>query len=358
MKMQGKLSWFMGAVAALAATCAGAYPGESIMLDPATGDYIITYWDDSVEDSYGKPTQPELMKTTFVPATKIVPSIQSRFRLYGEENVRYDYSVSNGKAAKQSIVTISLEQAGRIANEQDARFATATENELEQAIFANMSSVDAPGNWTGYIRREQARIFWGADDLEVDGIRAGRTQSGFGFLSLALPGISEARIEGLGAVFGYAGSGPAEDSAIRDELARLRMNDFIARPAAVPTIAVPTPFDPAVVLERIQAHAHTWIAKQLLDSAFSAQLDRYFQSAISAYRLNQPKVGKKHIQTMRELIKKEHADADREDDKDDRGEKGDDHDKNKRILIDKLAARILDFDLKYVAKRMGGDKDD
>ncbi|HEY4696554.1 MAG TPA: hypothetical protein VIH29_00915 [Gallionella sp.] len=61
---------------------------------------------------------------------------------------------------------------------------------------------------------------------------------------------------------------------------------------------------------------------------------------------------------MRELIKKEHADADREDDNDERGEKGDHDDKNKRALIDKLAARIFDFDLKYVTKRMGGDKDD
>lgn len=87
-------------------------------------------------------------------------------------------------------------------------------------------------------------------------------------------------------------------------------------------------------------------------------MDRYFQAAISAYRLNQPKIGKEHIQTMRELIKKEHADADREDDNDDRSEKGDQDDMNKRALIDKLAARVLDFDLKYVLKRMEHEQEE
>lgn len=110
-----------------------------------------------------------------------------------------------------------------------------------------------------------------------------------------------------------------------------------------------------MTLERIQTQMHTWIASQLLDPIFSSQLDRYFQSAISAYSLNQPNAGKKQIQTMRELIKKEQPDTDREDVGND---SGDDHDTNKRALIDKLAARILDFDLKYVTERMGGDNED
>jgi hypothetical protein len=344
----------MGVVAVLAATCAGAYPGENITLDPVTGNYIITYWDDSIEDGDGNPTQPELMKTTFVPATKVIPTIQSRFRKYGAENIRYDYSVSNGKDAKQSIVIITLEQVGRIANEQDVRFATATESELEQAIFANMSALDSPANWTGHIRHEQARIYWSADDLKVDGVRAGRSQTGFGFLSLALPGISEARMEGIGAVFGYAGSGPAEDSTILPELNRLQDNDFVPRNAAVPAIAVPNPFDAAVLLDRIQAQMHGWIGMKLLDATFSSLLDRSFQSAISAYRLNQPRVGKQEIQTMRELLKKEQPDLgrDEEHESDNSHEKNDDR---KSALIDRLAARVLDFDLEYVTKRMDDD---
>lgn len=94
---------------------------------------------------------------------------------------------------------------------------------------------------------------------------------------------------------------------------------------------------------------------QLIDPVFASELDRNFQSAISAYRLNQIDVGKKEIQTMRELVKREQPDADREDERDD---SGDDRDTRKRNLIDRLAARILDFDLKYVMKRADGDEDD
>ncbi|MDO8313565.1 MAG: hypothetical protein Q7T25_16660, partial [Sideroxyarcus sp.] len=142
---------------------------------------------------------------------------------------------------------------------------------------------------------------------------------------------------------------------IAKQIQALDDNDFVARNAAVPTIAVPTPFDPAVVIERIQTHTHTWIGMQLLDAAFSTQLDRYMAAAADAYRRNQPKAGKEHIETLRKMLRKEQPDADKEEGKDD---KGDDHDTNKRTLIDKLAARILDFDLKYVTKRMGGDKDE
>jgi len=89
----------------------------------------------------------------------------------------------------------------------------------------------------------------------------------------------------------------------------------------------------------------------LLDSAFSTQLDRYFQAAANAYRLNQPKSGNKQLQAMRELLEKQYDDLEEE-------SEGGDDDKKKvssTPVIDKLAARVLDFDLKYVIKRVGGD---
>lgn len=359
MKTPNKLCRVVGIAFMLVSLCAQAYLGERIVLDPSTGDYTITYWDDInySDDPTGPPAG--LLQTTFVPATKIAPAIRSKFRLDEAGFVVYSYTISNGASAKQSIVSLSLEQTARIKGERDFPAVTATEKEVGEAIFANMSALDSPNNWSGniYSLLGYSRVVWSPDERKTGGVKADRTKGGFGFASLALPGLSEAQMKGEGAVFGYAGEGPADDSAILAELDRLRKNNFIARPAAVPTIPVPIPFDAAVVLERIQAHAHTWITQQLIDPAFSSQLDRYFQSAISAYRLNQPKAGKKHIQTMRELIKKEHADADREDEKDEKGD-GDDKNKTKRPLIDKLAARVLDFDLKYVAKRMGGDKDD
>jgi hypothetical protein len=186
------------------------------------------------------------------------------------------------------------------------------------------------------------------------GITPGNNQAGFGFISRDLPGIGNVKLHGYVPISeGYVDEGPNPESEVGKQLFALEKNNFVLRNAAVPTIAVPEPFDAAVTLERIQSHMHSWIAMQLLDPALSAQLDRSFQSAISAYRLNQPKVGKQHIQEMRALLKKEQPEADKEE-----ADNDDAKDKNRRALIDKLAARILDFDLKYVTKRMGGDKDD
>lgn len=358
MKTPIKFRWIMGMVSLLASLYAQAYPGESIVLDPVTGNYIITYWDDINYSNTPNGPPAGLQQTTFVPATKIIPTISSRFRLGGAGSVAYSYTMSNGTTAKQAIVGLWLEQTERVKGEHDLLTTTAPLSELTQAMSANMSTVDSPNNWRGNIIRINAsRIAWRPDDVHTGGVKAGSTLTGFGLSSLALPGISEARMMGVGEAFGYAGDGPADDSAILPELNRLKDNNFIARNAAVPTIAVPDPFDAAVTLERIQTEMHTWVDKQLLDATFSSQLDRSFQSAISAYRLNQPKVGKKEIQTMRELLKKEQPDLgrDEEHESDKSQEKNDDR---KSALIDRLAARVLDFDLKYVTKRAGGDKDD
>lgn len=76
-------------------------------------------------------------------------------------------------------------------------------------------------------------------------------------------------------------------SAVFAELHQLCDNDFVRRNAAVPTIAVPVPFDAAVLQDRIRAHVDTWASKQLFDPAFAAQLDRYMVPAADAYRHNQ-----------------------------------------------------------------------
>ena len=89
----------------------------------------------------------------------------------------------------------------------------------------------------------------------------------------------------------------------------------------------------------------------MLDVSFSSQLDRYFQAAIDAYSHSQPKVAKEHIQTLRKMLKNEHEGIDHEEDEE-KNER-----KSARVSIDRLAARVLDFDLKYVLKRSGGERD-
>lgn len=350
MKIPARVHLCVFAAAMTISLAAHSYPGESIVLDPATGDYTVNYWSGA-----------SLGQIVFVPATKITPAVQSKFELSSAEKINYRYTVSSGLQSKQRLNSILIDPARQLIVGRDvpANFDSLTSQEESAAL-------KAPNGWEGWIAPslsgDGARVSWHptydmhpTSDMESNGIKPGDTLHGFGLSSYALPGLGIIQLRGAHPVLSFPDEGFGSDSAIADQFYRLP--DFVPRTAAVPTIAVPSPFDPAVTLERIQAHMHTWIAKQLLDTSFSTQLDRSFQSAISAYRLNQPKVGKKQIQTMRELIHKEYQDLGSDEEHESEKSQGKDYDK-KSALIDRLAARILDFDLEFVTKRMGGDKED
>jgi len=329
------------------------------MLDPVSGNYNITYWNDSMEP-------PALETTVFVPATKIVPTIQSRFSSDSNGKVTYRYSVFSATQSKQALILIILDPVNSVIGTRDNRgmkWGTAADTAARMAVLnANEVALATPTGWDGDVAfgvKGQAdgsvRVGWNASVEFSTGLKPGGTVRGFGFSSYALPGIIAAELSGDSPVHGWSGEGPAEDSAINQQLNQIRANDFVPRPAAVPTIAVPSPFDVAILLNRIQAQTHTWIAMKLLDATFSSQLDRYMVAAADAYRNNQPKACKEHIRTLRKMLNKEYEDADKDDDKEDGKYEGKHDDKAKRILIDRLAARVLDFDLKYVLKRMGDD---
>ncbi len=90
---------------------------------------------------------------------------------------------------------------------------------------------------------------------------------------------------------------------------------------------------------------------KLLDATFSSQLDRSLTAAANAYRHNQNKAGKEHLQAVRLLLKKAYADLENEDivDEETRNNQGAQF---KNGMIARLAARVLDFNVKYVLKRL------
>jgi hypothetical protein len=335
-------------------------PGESLVLDPASGDYTITY-----ANSAGN-----LHQVKFVPHTKIEPVVSSAFQLNDSGIIAYRYTIANGRGAKQPIIMISIKNISSFYNNQPVPpYFSGTTLEAGLAVMKIWNApIVTPERWQvdaspdlDHVSMVEAGWTYFTEMYPNDiGISPGVKQAGFGFVSRDLPAIGQVKLWGKAPISEWVDEGPLPWSVVGNQFHVLVMNDFGLRNAAVPTISVPSPFDAAALLGGIQTQMHTWIGMQLLDATFSSQLDRYFQSAISAYGLNQNKVGKKQIQTMLELIKKEQPDAARKDDNGDRGEKGDDDDKNKtkRALIDKLAARVLDFDLSYVTKRMGVDKDD
>lgn len=362
--------------------CATAHAQEGIVYSPATGDYTISY------PAYNEDTgnyDAGLSETTFIPATKIAPVIRSSFRLAHKDRIAYRYAVANGKTAKAAITSISLRDIPNlIAGEMRDRL-DMTRAEFAVIHSAIVRAMSAPPGWNSGTTRDYdnvaiSNIYWDAESLrwvnsipkKLDkyGIQPGSEVSGFGFTSLDLPGIIQAELTGGGSGSVYADEGPDEESAIYAQLEQIRNNDFVPRAAAVPMIAVPVPFDATVVLDRIQAHLKTWVDMPaigysgdphlqqkifLIDASYAAQLGRHLSAAADAYRRNQTRTGKEYIETVREMLEDEHKDLEHDDGENERAGKNKEHSTSRRALIDRLAARVLDFDLKYVLERM--DKD-
>lgn len=81
---------------------AHSYPGESILFDPTTGNYLIRYWNPEIDP-------PGLETTTFVPATKIDPAVRSRFENTEKGDIAYRYTVINSTQGKQILGHIFFE---------------------------------------------------------------------------------------------------------------------------------------------------------------------------------------------------------------------------------------------------------
>lgn len=332
-----------------------AYPGESIVRD-ANGDYVVTYWNGA-----------NLMQTTFSPATKIEPKVKSRLHLSPTNLITYRYAISNGGGAKQPITSVRIGNiTGMYGSQTIPPISSIATPEAAIAAVRRMSTaLVIPNKWVGAAHEDpfnsstfQAGWHFSSEQLPNEkwtGIMPGSEISGFGYSSFDLPGIWEMRMKGEVENHGvYEDEGPdPHESEIVSQLEQIEKNDFVLRNVASPSISIPVPFDAAVLLDRIRTHVATWPGKQLLDPAFAAQLDRYMVAAAEAYRLNNTKAGRENIMTARRMLAKEHHNLDHDDDDD-----TEEHKTASRLTIDRLAARVLDFDLRYVLKRTGKEKDD
>jgi len=296
---------------------------EGVVQDPKTGDYIVTYKQEGV-----------FYEVTFYPRTKIDPALKSKINLAtGGHSVAYEYRLKSGTESRQNIHALRTEitsaTAGSVVEPPGWRGAAVT----------NFQSTGLP-----------IRLNWAN---RGNGLAPGKSEKGFRLESLDLPGIAIMRIEGDAPTTTWIGTGPEIDTPTGEKLAQIKRSDFIPRLAAIPRIPNPTPFNAAVVLGGIQKHVKDDMASmQLIDPALLGPIDRSLTQAIAAAQGGNTPSLLHEIKSLRQLLKQEHADVDQDNDADD-----DDKEKKPKPRIAKLAAKVLDFDLKYVEKRVKGDKD-
>ena len=324
----------LGYVLALICSAAGAEPDpaqqESIVFDPQTGNYVITY-----------EAEGQWHQAVFVPGNKIVPTIRSRFKTNQGGAIRYRYEIRSGKESRQDISLFML-----IASNADP------------------DSLRVPHDWDGSITPAWTKpgvraswSYWG--DGKPAGIPPGGHLSGFGFDSPDLPGIGIVALKGRTPILGFAGHGPGLE--VSNKLAEIEATkNGVALPAAIPGIPVAEPFDPAAILTGLRRHLDKDLVEiDQIDPVFAAQLGRLFQAAIDAINQGNLVAARGEIRELRRLLHREHKGLD-EDEEDRHGRpEEDERRKDKSGLITRLAARVLEFDLKYVENRLNkGDHGD
>jgi hypothetical protein len=327
------LCWLMSCVC-LAATYNAFAEQDSIVIN-ANGDYVITY------KSYAG-----WQKVVYVPSTKINPEVNwaVHHREPNLDKFGYRYSVRNGRDSRQFITVVRLSVSNVLSATPQIPDGWSGDVTLDHAAGSGFNV-----SW-GYFRRGRPQPV---------GIKPGEKETGFGFDSKDLPGVGQFELSGsiysdgsTGIVNNFPDEGPSneENPTIIEQFRQINGHDFVARLAAVPRISVPVPYDAAVVLTGIKSHLDTDLVKlKLVDPALVTELDRWLDAAVAAAKAGNSKALRSAIQEARRLLKREYPDIEREDGEDE-GDKG----KKQSSRIDRLAAWVLDFDMRYVERRIQG----
>lgn len=320
-RMNTKWIYLLGLLSSFLLPALAQAEQEGVVLDAATGNYTITYLVDGTTGEY--------QKVTFIPATKIDPVVKARYRSI-KQGIAYQYEIKNQPKSEQAIALMRMVVSS-----------TYVDSQITPAGWSGTTGPDT--------RSTQFVVGWSYDsESYTAGLKPAMTQAGFAFTSPDLPGVGVVEIFGAAEAFGFPDNGPDYQSPVGKKFKELNDNNFVRRHVAMPKIVVPNPYNATTVLTGIQKHIdQDLVSMNLIDPSLVTQLDRVLQAAINAANLNNNDGVESNLKTARHLLEAEQKDIDKEGE-DARADK----DNNGKPLIDKLAARVLAFDIQYVLNRM------
>lgn len=327
---------------------------EGIYLNSATGDYTVRFlgFDDTI------------IEGTFFPHTKINPSIKSRFDTAGDDHTKYQYNVKNGRTSKQDIATIIIYVSSVSAHGQ------VNPTGWVGSVAPNIGGIGEIVGWSSRTVRpgmDEEMVMtdprW--NEPAIAGIPPGGGPVEFAFRSRDLPGVGVIRNRGSAAITRLPDEGPDPETPVGKAYSELRQNDFVPRLAAIPKISNPAPFDAVAVLSGIQKHVKDdLVGMELVEPSFVTKLDQGLTSAIEAAKRGNTEALRSELRKLRHLLKgfgeaeaDSHTAAAKDKDEDQSPPEDRIRTKDWPHPIAKLAARVLDFDLKYVEKRVKGTLD-
>ncbi len=291
---------------------------EGILRDPSTGDYVITY----------KGDDGTLRRVIWVPATKVKPKVRSTFASGQEDTFLYSYKVKNDTEAGQPLFLISL-----IASE------VAESDPL------------APAGWQGSARpnfgSEGMRVTWSIQRRTSvsDGLAPGNMLMGLRLESRHLPGVGTIRFHGSTPTLAFPDEGPGGKIGDFLEEHRNPAVDSVPRHAAVPTVPVPQPFDAAAILNAIQDHVYELVGMKQVEPAFASRLGGLLTAAREALGRDDIASALSHLKEVQLLIKEESGQQHYD-------EWDSEETASPTLLITKLVARVLLFDVGFVIRHL------
>lgn len=346
--------------------------GLALAQDSATFDASKNAW----KLYYQDPETAQWVSKTYFQQNAIKPSIHSIVQASGSAYA-YRYRLVNRRDAKQSIDLFRIWGIPLVYAIPDLPPVTAsarTENDkwtqqywdqLTAKRNFETSVIKAPQGWSGNLRVDehvgQTSFVWtpGLKDTDPDGISPGKTQDGFLVTRAELPGMARAKLTGSTPEPWGLDNLPDTPywSQKIDEIQDL---DYVLVPVLAPVIAVPTPYSGAELARRLRTHVQSWPKYGHASADVLARLNRQFDVLIPALEMNNRPTARAAVAAMRKECTDHHRDLVD-------AKAGEDDDAQASVALprtpaqrsatpapalDRLAARALMFDLRYLLDRM------
>lgn len=359
--------YFRLAMLTLSLSMGFGHAQESAVFDPQQNAWRLYYQDPETEQWVNK---------IYVQQDAIRPAIKSAVHA-NESQFVYRYRVSNRRDAKQAVDLFRIWGIPLVYPVPDLPPVTAnakTDPETEdrqrwvqlkvKRKFEN-SVVKAPKGWSASLRVDekanQSSFVWtpGLKDSDPDGIFPGKVQDGFVVNRAELPGVARAKLTGSTEEPWGLDNLPGTPFWIQ-KVDEIQERDYVLVPVLAPLIPIPSPYNGPELARRLKTHVQTWLKYGHINADVLARLNRQFDVLIPALEMNNKQAARAAVIAMRKECANRHpglTDDKAGEDDDDREAEAIPRTVAQRnaaapITIDRVAARALMFDLRYLMERM------